>query len=141
MKTLLTLVSMLFVSQSFGQSKTESEIVALSKKRAKWLVEGKLDSLKTLYDANSITVHNNGLIKTTAEHFEDIKNGRPIYKSIDIKESTVKDFGDTAILVGKGMFNIAMNGQDMNYNMVYTEVYLKRNNQWKLISRQAVQQN
>lgn len=92
-----------------------------------------------LYDDNSLTIHNNGMIKTAAEHIEDVKNGKPVYKSIDIQKTTVKDFGNTAVLVGEGVFNIAMNNQTMNYNMVYTEVYMKKSNQWKLISRMAVQ--
>lgn len=98
---------------------------------------GKVDSLAAIYDENSITVHGNGMVKSTAEHFNDVRSGRPVFKSIDIKESTVKDFGTTAVLVGKGVFSIAMNGQGMTYNMVYTEVYIKKHNQWKLIARQA----
>jgi ketosteroid isomerase-like protein len=137
MKAIITLAALLFTAPAFAQSKTDSEIIALSKKRVQWLLAGNLDSLKNLYDENSITVHTNGLIKTAAEHFEDIRQGRPTYKSIDIKENTVREFGNTAILIGKGVFNIAMNGQAMTYNMVYTEVYQKKNGQWKLISRQA----
>ena len=56
-----------------------------------------------------------------------------------IKESAVKDFGNTAVLVVKGVFSFSINGQDMTQNMVFTEVYFKKNNQWKLISRQASQ--
>ena len=101
MKALLTIITFLFVTQAFGQSNTASEITALSKKRVQWLLEGKIDSLGTLYDQNSITVHSNGMIKSTLEHFEDIKNGRPVYKSIDVKDATVKEFGNTAVLVGQ----------------------------------------
>lgn len=140
MKTLITtLVALLVVSASFAQSKTEKEILALSSKRVKWLLEGKADSLATIYDSNSITVHGNGMIKSTAEHFEDIKNGRPVYKKIEIKEATVKDFGTTAILVGKGLFSISMGGSDMNANMAYTEVYIKKGKDWKLVARHASQ--
>ena len=62
------------------------------------------------------------MMRSRAEHLKDIKSGRPVYKRIDIKESAVKGFGDTAVLVGKGIFNIAVNGQNMNYNMTYAEV-------------------
>ena len=141
LKILFPVLLLLVAGKSMGQSKTAAEITALSKQRAAWLVAGRLDSLATLYDAHSITVHGNGLIKSTAEHFEDIRQGRPVYKSIKLGESTVREFGNTAVLVGKGDFHIAMNGQDLHCNMVYTEVYKKDNNRWKLIARQAVQQN
>lgn len=133
----LTFVSI--ATFSFSQSKTETEIMTLSKKRVQWLLEGKPDSLAALYDDNSITVHGNGMIKSTSEHFEDIKNKRPIYKNIEIQQSTVKDFGTTAILVGKGVFSISMNGSDMIANMAYTEVYMKRGKVWKLVARHASQ--
>lgn len=137
MKALLTSIIALAATLTFAQTNTETEILALSKKRVQWLMESKVDSLAMLYDDNSITIHGNGLIKSTKEHLDDVRNGRPTYKSIDIKESTVRDFGATAILVGKGFFSITINGQDMAYNMVYTEVYIKNNKAWKLVSRQA----
>lgn len=137
MKTLLTIAGLLLATLSFAQSNTEAEVKALSKKRIHYLLENKVDSLATIYDQNSMTIHSNGMIKTTVEHLDDVRNGRPVYKSIEIGEATVKDFGNTAILVGKGVFKIAMNGQETSYNMAYTEVYLKRNGGWKLISRQS----
>lgn len=137
MKTMFVVAAMFFASVAFSQSKTETEIKTLSAKRIQWLLEGKTDSLAKLYDANSITVHGNGMIRTTQEHMDDIKAGRPVYKSIDVKEASVKDFGNTAILVGKGVFNISMEGKDMSYNMAYMEVYQKKGSEWKLIARQA----
>lgn len=141
MKTLLIFISFMIATQSFAQSTTEAQIKALSQKRVNWLIAGNLDSLKNLYDANSITIHGNGImIRSREDHLADIKAGRPVYKTIEIKESQVNDFRDTAVLVGKGLFNIAMNGQDMNYTMTYTEVYKKEQGGWKLIARQAVEQ-
>lgn len=137
MKNFLTVISLLVSSLAFAQTKTETEIKALSSKRIQYLLAGKVDSLATVYDENSMTIHSNGMIKTTAEHLEDVKTGRPIYKKITISENTVKDFGNTAILVGKGVFDITMNGKDMSYQMAFTEVYIKKNNAWKMISRQS----
>lgn len=139
MKSLLLIAGLFVTTFSFAQSPTESEIKDLSQKRVQWLLKGNVDSLVNLYDENSVTIHGNGMIRTTSEHINDIKSGRPVYKSIDIQESSVKDFGNTAVLVGKGVFSISINGQNMTQNMVFTEVYLKKNGQWKLISRQASQ--
>ncbi len=88
-----------------------------------------------------MTVHTNGMIKTAAEHLEDVRNERPTYKSIEISKTTVKDFGMTVILVGQGIFKIAMNGQEMTYNMVYTETYIRKNGIWKMIAHHASAMN
>jgi len=52
---------------------------------------------------------------------------------------TVTDFGNTAVLVGKGVFNIEVSGSKMTANMAYTGVYLKSGKTWKLIARHASQ--
>lgn len=140
MKTILLAIICLTISiSSFSQSAVEKEVTSLSKKRVRWLLEGKVDSLATLYDENCLTVHGNGMVRTTAEHLKDIKEGRPTYKSIEVKETSVRDFGTTAVLVGKGVFNISINGTDMNANMAYTEVYQRKGKTWKLIARHASQ--
>ena len=138
MKAILMMaLVVLLATTSFAQSNTETEMKAISAKRVQWLLEGKAYSLLTIYDENSMTVHSNGLIKSSAEHINDVRNGIPTYKSIEIGETTVKDFGNTAILVGKGRFSITMAGSEMTLNMVYTEVYQKKGTHWKLIARHA----
>lgn len=137
MKIILVLTAIFVATVSFAQSKTETDIINLSAKRIQWLLEKKSDSLASLYDENSITVHGNGLIKTAKEQLDDVKGGKITYKSIDVTENTVKDFGNTQVLVGKGVFKISVNSQDLTYNMVYMEVYQKQGKMWKLVARQA----
>jgi len=137
MKIILVLTAIFVATVSFAQSKTETDIINLSAKRIQWLLEKKSDSLASLYDENSITVHGNGLIKTAKEQLDDVKGGKITYKSIDVTENTVKDFGNTQVLVGKGVFKISVNSQELTYNMVYMEVYQKQGKMWKLVARQA----
>lgn len=137
MKSLFTIATLFFSIVSFAQTNTETQIKAISAKRIQYLLENKVDSLAMIYDENAISIHTNGMIKTKTEHMEDVKAGRPVYKSIEVKKTTINDFGTTATLVGQGVFNISMGGKDMSYSMVYTEVYTKKNNVWKLIARHA----
>lgn len=135
--SITTIAALLFFITTLAQSKTENEITALSNKRVKWLLENNSDSLAMLYDVNAVTVHGNGMVKSTEEQLQDIRKGLITYESIEIKETTVRDFGTTAILVGKGVFNIAVAGNKMTANMAYTEVYMKKSKNWKLIARHA----
>ena len=52
-----------------------------------------------------------------------------VYDRIALKEASVRAYGDTAVLVGKATF--VVNGGSV-YRLVYTEVYTRKNNQWKL---------
>lgn len=139
MKTVFTALGLLLASLSFAQSSVEADIQSISRNRVKWLLEKQVDSLALLYDEASDSVHGNGMIKPAKEHLDDVRNGRPVYKSIDYKEASVTVFGTTAVLVGKGVFSISIFNQEMTQDMVFTEVYLKKNGQWKLIARQASQ--
>jgi ketosteroid isomerase-like protein len=39
-----------------------------------------------------------------------------------------------AVLVGKATFKVTLNGSKGTWTLVYTEVYTKKANQWKLVN-------
>lgn len=136
MKKLFVVFALLLVgSMTFAQGK--SQVERLSRKRAEWLLTKNVDSLASLYEPTGFTIHSNGLVKSSAEHLNDVKSGVPSYIQIDIKNLDIKEFGNTAVAVGKGYFMIEMGGKEMAYNMVFSEVYIKKGKQWKLVSRHA----
>ncbi len=54
-----------------------------------------------------------------------------MYNKIELKDASAKVYGNTAVLAGKAIFTV--NGGSV-YKLVYTEVYTKKNNQWKLVN-------
>jgi hypothetical protein len=113
------------------QSKTEKEILDLSLEKFCWKTEGNIDKVEDLFDDELVFVHLTGHITTKADWIDQLRTKRFVYNKIVQKEASVKVYGNTAVLVGKAAFTV--NGGSV-YKLVYTEVYTKKNDQWKLVN-------
>ena len=56
---------------SFSQTKEEKEILDLSTRKFRWMVEAKLDSLDWLLDERLSYIHSSGWTQTKKEFLED----------------------------------------------------------------------
>jgi ketosteroid isomerase-like protein len=114
-----------------SQAAIEDEIHALSLEKFRWKTEGHFHQLSDLFDDDLVFVHLNGFVTSKQEWISQLKSRMFVYDRIDLEEASVRVYGDTAVLVGKARF--AVNGGSV-YKLVYTEVYTKKNDQWKLVN-------
>lgn len=110
---------------------TEAEILQLSLDKFRWKTEGKIDLIANLFDEDLVFIHITGQVTTKAEWINQLRSKSFVYNRIEQKEAAVKAYGDTAVLVGKATFTV--NGGSV-YKLIYTEVYTKKNDQWKLVN-------
>lgn len=129
----------IFLLTSFvALAQTEATRVnALHKQKFAWLMTNNVDSINYLLGDKVSYVHSNGWIQNREEVLNDMKSGKLQYKSIVVEESSVNLVDQTAIVTGKGTFVGKVNTTDFSLKLLYTEVYVKVNNQWKLISRHS----
>lgn len=116
---------------AIAQSIAEKEIIQLSAGKYRWYTEKKIGPVEDLYDDSLVFVHLNGHISNKKEWIGQMRSGSFVYNEINIKEASAKVYGNTAVLVGKAIFIV--NGGS-SYSLVYTEVYTKKNEQWKLVN-------
>lgn len=109
----------------------ETEILNLSKEKFIWKTTGNFDLLADLFDEELVFIHLTGHTTTKTDWINQLKTGTFIYNKIVQKEASVKVYGNTAVLVGKAAFTV--NGGSV-YKLIYTEVYTKKNEQWKLVN-------
>jgi ketosteroid isomerase-like protein len=109
----------------------EAGILQLSLDKFRWKTEGKIDLIADLFDDDLILIHITGHLTTKAEWIRQLQSNSFVYNRIDQREAAVKVYGDTAVLVGKADFTV--NGGNL-YKLIYTEVYTKKNNRWKLVN-------
>lgn len=112
-------------------------LLDLSKRKFDWMVKKKLDSLSMILDEQLLYIHSNGLIQKKEEMLESFKTGSLLLDSVKIIDAAIRMFGSTAIITGKGNFYGSMRGTPFQSILLYTEVYLNENHQWKLVSRHA----
>ena len=119
---------------TLDQTATATEILNLSQEKFRWKTERKIDAIEDLFDDELVFIHLNGHFSSKKEWIQELRTKRFVYNAINLKEASVKVYGNTAVLVGKARFSVTMNGSKGAWTLVYTEVYTKKNNRWKLVN-------
>lgn len=120
------------------QSPTEKYLLQLHEKKFRWMTEKKLDSLQTILDERLVYIHSNGWTETAKEVIDDIRSGKLTITNVKVNEASVRIFkNNTGVITGKGLFNVIINDKQVELNLYYTEVYVKKKSSWVLISRHA----
>ena len=137
MRIVLLTLLVITCTVSFGQSSESEKINALHKQKFEWLIAGNVDSLNALLAPQVNYVHSNGWIQNREEVLADMKNGKLHYKMVEVEESQVSILENTALVTGRGAFSGVMNGNAFSVKLLYTEIYVKMENRWKLAGRHA----
>jgi hypothetical protein len=126
---------------SFGQ-KNETYVDQLHRKKFTWLINKNYDSLNLILHTQAQYIHSNGWVQSKNEVIEDLKTGKLNYTNVEVVESKVSVYQNTAIVSGKGRFRGLMpDKSEFNLSLFYTEVYIKVGKEWKLINRLATKIN
>lgn len=138
MKRILSiLIFLLIVISASAQTKEEQEIIQVSKNKFRWMIEMKLDSLADVLDDRLMFIHSNGWTENKQALIQDIKSGKLRYQSIEVRDLLVRIYPKTAILTGKGNFKVLLDGNELEINLSFTEVYVLKKNRWLLASRHS----
>ncbi len=138
MSLLILLISLSFAANAQNpNTKKEKNILQLHADKFNWLVIKQYDSLNLLLDEQLVYIHSNGWTESKADIIADLKSGKLNYLGVKVTESKARIFKKTAIVTGKGIFNVVMEGKPIEIELMYTEVYQEKKKGWKLISRHA----
>ncbi len=133
----LLLGSIAHAQKTKEESATEKFVLKLHETKFRWMVQKKLDSLNNILDERIQYVHSNGWVQNKKEVTEDLHSGKLIMNSVQVTEATARVYKGFVIVNGKGNFNVVVNGVAVELQLLYTEVYAKRQNGWLLVSRHA----
>ena len=138
MKKSFLLLSFLMVALiASAQTQQEQQIISLSKKKFEWMVAMNFDSLAPMLDERMIFIHSNGWPETKKEFINDTKSGKLRYTAIEVLESSARIYPESAVVIGRGKFNVTLEGKDLVFELKYTEFYTRKNGKWLLASRHA----
>ncbi len=135
-KHFITLALLLAFIGGQAQS-SELAVLDLSKKKFGWMIRMQYDSLESIMDDRLMFIHSNGWAENKQELIQDVKSGKLRYVNINVSESTARVYTNTAIVTGKGKFSVVLDGNNLDINLLYTEVYILKNGKWLLASRHA----
>jgi Domain of unknown function (DUF4440) len=131
MKTKITFLLLTILCIGTASAQSDNEIIQLSAKKWQWMSDKNVDSLNVLFHEKSDFVHMGGTWGKGRE-IDIIKGGFIWYKKAEVYSSTVKFFGNTAVLLSDIDLVAVVGGNDAINGFMVTEVYVKENKHWLL---------
>ncbi len=135
-KIALTLcLTILTMGASFGQttdSRTEQQLIELSKTKWQWMADRNADALDNLFHENAMFVHM-GVTMNKEQELGTIRGGGILYKHAEIHDTSVRMVGgSTAIVLDRITLTAVVGGNEVVNPFMCTEVYVLLDGEWKL---------
>ncbi|MDB5147032.1 MAG: hypothetical protein JWQ57_1052 [Mucilaginibacter sp.] len=139
MKLCFSILIILFAFRAQAQSPEENKVLKLSAEIFRWEVDNKIDSLDNVFDEKFVVVNSKGVSQPKKQYIATLKSGNFAHNSIVISESNALVADNTAVVTGKGMFTVTVNGQKNILSLAYIEVFSRPNSKsgWKVLALQA----
>lgn len=127
------LVSCSAIAQRFK----EQEVLSLSERKFKWMINLNMDSLENILDENVMYVHSNGWSQSKHEIIEDFKTKKLVLNKVEILETKIRNFENTYVVDGVGIIAGEIDSNPFSVKLNYSEVYVYKNRKYFLFSRHA----
>lgn len=134
---LLASLGLTLLGCASAPTETEADLVAIDKSWAAAVVANDIASLEKICAPDLIYAHSDGQIDTYDVYLNRLRKRTSTYQAIDISKSSAKLYGNTAVVNARAYFRVLADGNQINNDIAYTHIYLKRDGEWKLIAHQA----
>ncbi|WP_421826700.1 nuclear transport factor 2 family protein [Larkinella sp.] len=139
MKSFLFFCGVLISSYAYAQpSSGEKVVLDIEKQRFEAQVTKNYAVLEKVLGDDLIYNHSNGNQDTKQSFIQSIRDGKQSYDAIEMLESKVLLYGNTAVVSGICQVKAANNGQTINTKLRYTDVYVKKGTQWQMVAWQSL---
>lgn len=113
------------------------ELSAAEHARFAAMTSGDLDALAAILGDDLVYSHSNGRTDDKTSYLQPLRSGATKYESIEPSEVKIRVFGDIGVLNGRAAFRVRNGEQRQAFNLVFTEVYQRRDGRWLLVSWQS----
>jgi hypothetical protein len=137
MKTLLSLLTLLFTLTAYGQTSEEKEVGAAVEALKKALIDGKETDLNAIAAEELSYGHSSGKVEDKKTFVERLVKGDSDFKTIQLSEQTIRIVGNIAIVRHRLVAETNDNGRPGNPNLSILLIWQKQSGKWRLLARQA----
>lgn len=96
------------------------------------------DALHELLTEDLVYVHSDGAVETKQQFIDRLRSERIKYRAIKAPDPTIRMYGDTAVVTGRGTFSVTVDRNDREVDLLYTAVYRRGGVRgWQLVSWQS----
>jgi len=115
-------------------SNFEQEIISLDQSRINALEKGDTAWLSKFYADDFIMITSTGEIRNKEDQLKDIGSGMVVHEKIEEKYIRMRLYGNVAIVQSESKGILIQNGVVSDDVRRFTRVFVKKNNQWQLVS-------
>ena len=112
----------------------ESSAISLSEKKFQNLIEVDLESFSDLFDEKGLMFYPTGKVETKPELLQRLESGRTVFEKIDLTKTIARLYEGTAVVHGEGKFTLTLQGEVLIENLNFIDVWVKKEEDWKLVS-------
>ena len=137
-KKLFFFLFIAWMGNATAQSKKEMEVAASVNALTKAMIDADKEGLKKYTHEHLSYGHSSGVVQTREEFIDGIVSGRSDFVTIDLSAQTITVIKKSAFV--RHIFSATTNdgGKPGTVKLSILLVWLKKDNTWKLVARQAV---
>ena len=134
-------LSVLFFTSASAQSEQQEVVMMKMLELKTALIQKDSVSLSKLLADDVSYGHSNGWLQGKADLIRDVVSGVQDYKTIEPSNLNIRVYENTAVVTMQSKSNMIFQGKPLDLSMNVLLVWVKKNNDWKLIARQSVKNN
>jgi ketosteroid isomerase-like protein len=115
----------------------EQEIRQRETRRFEALVRGDTASLEEIMADDATYTHATGVVEAKAEYLAKMKSGEVRYEAFAPEELRVRVYGTAAVLNGIARVKAHVGGEVRNLRLLFTDVYVKQGDRWRMVAWQS----
>ena len=118
-------------------SNNGQKIIELDKKRMDAMSQKDMATLNALLSDNLVYTHSSARLDTKQSLIGAMESGTTVYRSVEPSDVKAQDLGDAVVLTGAARISVTSNGNDINFGVRFTDVYVNRGGQWQMVAWQS----
>lgn len=130
----LLVAALALPARAHAQS-AEQAVRQVEDRRIKALVDDDFATLEAIFADDLTYTHSSAAVDTKASYMAALRSGKTKYESVDRQPSTVRVYGDVAVMTGEAL--VGLRGRAEKLALRYTLVYVKQGGQWRMVAWQS----
>lgn len=133
----LTCFSLFALSEASDIASQTTELLSMQQKRFEAMVKADLSTLKFLFAEDLTYTHTNGQTESKSSFLSTIETAAFKYEEIQTTSMSVRIYGDTGVITGRGKIRLFAFGMPMSLDVSFIEVQVKSGGRWQLVAWQT----
>ena len=131
------LLSAAVISAAVTDSKADKEVLAAMDAWKQATLKKDAGALEKLLHDDLTYSHSSGKTETKADVIKSVTTGKATVEAIDFSGTTVRVYGNTALVKGKVDIRNNTDGKSTTANLNILHVWVKGPHGWQMVARQA----